>query len=82
MERSVDLPCTVGDIVYMYVGNEISPFLINRVEITITPGKISRLYYCVGENIPAARFDDNNIGHVVFLKKEDAESDNAEHPAF
>lgn len=70
--RSVDLPCTVGDTVYLYVGNDIEAFIINKVEITVTPGKVCCLYYCVGSKIPEARFDDDNIGKVVFLSMADA----------
>lgn len=67
-----DLPCTVGDTVYLYVGNDIEAFIINKVEITVTPGKVCGLYYCVGSKIPEVRFDDDNIGKVVFLSMADA----------
>ena len=71
--RYIELPCAVGDTVYMRFEGKITPFLITHVfaEQKINEDVI-KCYAAKGKKVSTG-FSANHIGKTVFLTKEEAE---------
>lgn len=71
-ETLIELPCKVGQTVYMLFEGEITPLLITRISTIETVGEFSRCYDATGKNV-ATSFTDSHIGKTMFLTKDEAE---------
>lgn len=73
-ENVIEFPCKVGDTVFAYMGNGMyTAAIVVRIEMTQTPSGTETLYFAIGNESPAVRFDDKCIGKTVFFNREEAE---------
>ena len=74
--RLIELPCAVGDIVYLFSHDIIHPFIINGFEINKYEVEFKGSYCGEEKNLEhwAIRLPVSKICKTVFLTKEEAET--------
>ena len=74
--RLIELPCAMGDIVYLVSQDSIPPFTINEFTLTKHGVEFKALYCGEERNLEhwAVRLPVSNIGKTVFLTPEEAEA--------
>ena len=74
--RLIELPCKIGDTVYLFSYDTIHPFTINGFEINKYEVEFKGSYCGEEKNLEhwAIRLPVSRIGKTVFLTKEEAEA--------
>ena len=67
----VELPCKVGDTVWVVFSNGIRPYVVDRIYIMGNSGIMVRMRFMLNEIL---RLTGENFGKTVFLTREEAEA--------